>query len=377
MATKFLEPSGDADFAVTGVNGFWSAISGAPAVVTDFVHGSHVKSIQCRPNNSDALGTGASTIANAGGRFSMYIYLVALPNATSTIWQAKTNGDIGKWTLRLTSAGVLQLWNATTAQIGTNGSTLSTGVWYRISLAFVTTSTVANEFRLFKDGVLDISVTNATITITGAGYLLIGNNAGNATLDLRFSDHYLDDSSSLVDTGNIWVTAKRPIANGTTNGFTTQVGSGGSGYGTGHSPQVNERPLSVTDGWSIVGSGSAVTEEYNIENTSTGDIDISSATIVDYLGWASAKSLLSESGSIIVNGVSSIISLSTTTTLFKKIAGSSSYPAGTGTDIGIVTTTALTTVSLFECGVVVAYIPAVPAASNPNFLRWFSLYRRN
>ncbi|WP_323162301.1 hypothetical protein, partial [Pseudomonas fluorescens] len=80
----------------------------------------------------------------------------------------------------------------------------------------------------------------------------------------------VDDSSALTDPGNIWVAAKRPNANGTTNGFTTQIGSGGSGYGSGHSPQVNERALSTTNGWSMVGAGAAVTEEYNIESKSTG-----------------------------------------------------------------------------------------------------------
>jgi hypothetical protein len=53
--------------------------------------------------------------------------------------------------------------------------------------------------------------------------------------------------------------------------------------------------------------------------------------------------------------------------MFKKIAGSSTYPAGTGTDIGLITTTLSTTVSLYECGVVVAFIPSV-APANGNFL---------
>src|SRR6185436_9856514 len=130
---------------------------------------------------------------------------------------------------------------------------------------------------------------------------------------LRSSDHYVDSSASLTDTGNIWVTAKRPNANGTTNGFTTQIGSGGSGYGTGHSPQVNERVLSTTNGWSMVGAGSAVTEEYNIESAAAGDIDISSANYVDVMGWVYASSLVNETASIIVNGVSSNISLTSVT----------------------------------------------------------------
>ncbi len=175
---------------------------------------------------------------------------------------------------------------------------------------------------------------------------------------MRLSDIYIDSSNSLTDTGDVWVTAKRPNANGTTNGFSTQIGAGGSGYGTGHSPQVNERALSNTNGWSMIGAGSAVTEEYNIENKSTGDIDISSATIVDWLGWADMKSLAGETVQVILDGVNTAQAITSSETLYFKVKGSATYPSGTGADIGITTDTSLTTVSLYECGVVVAYIPS-------------------
>lgn len=81
------------------------------------------------------------------------------------------------------------------------------------------------------------------------------------------------------------------------------------------------------------------------------------SSIVDYMGWVSASSLLSETGSIIVNGSSSNISLTSTITLFRKFAGSTVYPGGTGADIGITTTALATTVSLYECGIIFAFIP--------------------
>ncbi len=68
-----------------------------------------------------------------------------------------------------------------------------------------------------------------------------------------FDDIYVDNGSDLSDPGNVHVTAKRPGSNGLSNGFATQIGSGGSGFGSGHAPQVNERPLSNTNGWSSVG----------------------------------------------------------------------------------------------------------------------------
>lgn len=354
MATTFLEPGGDATFNVTTNNnsgGLWSTIQASSSLVaSDFVHGNHKKSIQYHPSGLD-ICVANSVIADSGGRFSFYIYLVALPAANASIISAGT-----PFKIRLSTAGVIQLWNQTPAQIGTDGSTLSTGRWYRISLSYTITSTTINRFELFVDGVSSISITNATIGSTGTANFTVGNIDTDTSLNFRSSDHYIDDSNSLTDTGDIWVTAKRPNANGNTNGFTTQIGSGSSGYGSGHSPQVNERAVSTTNGWSMIGAGSAITEEYNIENSSTGDINISSDTLVDFMGWVFASSLSSETGSIILAGVSSNISLTSSAKVFTKMAGSTTYPAG-GTDIGIITTTALTTVSLYECGVIIAYIP--------------------
>ncbi len=354
MATKFLEPGGDADFQATATTGFWSGASGT-AVATDFVHGAHIKSLKYNVNAVSTVQTVAGTIGTSG-RISFYLYINALPSATSTIIVIQTSGAGVVGRIRMTSGGVLQVFEAS-VQIGTNGATLSTGTWYRICFAWKITSTAVNEFRVFVNGVSSISVTNATITNTAAVSTNQGNASGNLTLDIRTSDHYIDDSNSLLDTGDIWVTAKRPNANGTTNGFTTQIGSGGSGYGSGHSPQVNERALSNTNGWSMVGAGSAITEEYSIESKSTGDIDISKGTTLDFLGWVDAKSALSETASIVVAGSSSNIALTSTETLFTKIAGSATYPAG-NTDIGIITSTTVTTVSLYEAGIIVAFIPA-------------------
>lgn len=352
MAVKFIQSGGDSTFDVSQ----WQSVAGAAAVASDFVHGSHLRSIKYRPGNQDIVGK-AATAADAGGRISVYLYLAALPSSTDSILNVtQTAFGTSVIRIRLTSTGVLQLWDGV-AQRGSNGSTLATGVWYRICMAWKITSSSVNDVRIFKNGVTDISVTNTTITTVTSADILLGNASSDGSLDMRSSDHYIDDSNSLLDTGDIWVTAKRDVANGSINGFTTQIGSGGSGYGTGHAPQVNERALSTTNGWSMIGAGSAITEEYTIEAASVGDIDISRATLIDYMGWVYAKALASETASIVVGGATSNISLTSTNTMFTKMADSAIYPTG-GTDIGIVTTTALTTVSLYECGVEFAYIPA-------------------
>jgi hypothetical protein len=76
-ATKFLEPGGDADFAEAGTNGFWKGSAGGATVVTDFVHGTHVKSLKFL--SLGGIQTANGTIANAGARFSVYVYINTLP----------------------------------------------------------------------------------------------------------------------------------------------------------------------------------------------------------------------------------------------------------------------------------------------------------
>lgn len=368
MATTFLEPGGDAtgNVALTTAGGFWGAITGTPTAATDFVHGTHNFSIKCAPNQNQIFRTVLGTIGDAGSRLSFWIYLNALPGVSSATF-ARTRDVSANVvnSLQITTAGILQLMDGTPTQLGSNGPTLSTGQWYRISLVYTITSTTVNRFEVFVNGTSAISVTNATIIRTGTNNPLFGNISTNS-VDLRYSDFYIDNSSSLTDPGNIWVAAKRPFSNGTTNGFTTQIGSGSSGYGSGHAPQVNEVPLSTTNGWSMIGAGSAITEEYTIEGQSIGFVSTAGGTIVDFEGWVDASSATSETAQIIVASATSNISLTATDTVFTKIAGSSTYPAG-GTDIGIVTGTTLTTVGLYECGIMVAFIPAA-ITTGPNLL---------
>lgn len=364
MATKFLEPGCDATFnAVTVANGgFWQTLIGTPLVGTDFVHGKHLKSLKC---TGSLYGLGARTpnavLADAGSRISFYLYINTFGAAAQTaITSLDTTGAVARIYIVVTSGGVLQLWNGTSAKIGTNGPTLSTGRWYRISLAYTISSTTVNRFEVFVDGVSAISITNATIGGVGTsacsfgGLAAVGSGSG---YDFRFSDMYIDDSNSLKDTGDVWVCAKRPNANGTTNGFTTQIGSGGSGYGTGHAPQVNERALSITNGWSFVVAGVAITEEYNIEKLGVGDFDLAGATLLDFMGWVYAKALTSETAQLVLSGANTAIALTATATMFTAPQGSAVYPPGTGADVGIVSATTATTVSLYECGVMVAFIP--------------------
>jgi len=373
MATTFAEPGSDATF---GTEFYTSTeLGGDSTVVSDtsqFRTGT--RSIKCTSdsaNNGNARARIDGVMADAGTRVSAGMRFTDFPTAGNDLRVMISNNTadtLDVVAVRITSGGVLRLYNDT-VQIGGNGATLSTAKWYRLCLAYTVTSTTVYEMRLFVDGVLSISISNGgALTGTGGTFFRIGwgNDAYGASKVIHFDDVYIDNSSALTDTGDVHVTAKRPNANGTTVGFTTQIGVGGSGYGSGHSPQVNERALSTTNGWSMIGAGSAVTEEYNIEADSVGDVNVPSTAIVDYVGWVYAKSLVAETAQIIVNNATSNIALTSTNTMFTKVAGSTTYPAGTGTDIGIITDTSLTTVSLYEAGIIFAYKIRVPKNTRAN-----------
>lgn len=351
----FLEPGGDADFGI----GFWGGSSGtAPTIVSDIVHGGHIKSLKSSTSATSYVYTPDVLTSTFG--VSVYVYFNALPSSSVTVFtglkQSANGSDVLQ--LQITSGGVLQALNGAGTQLGSNGATLSTGQWYRISMFGSITSTTVNSVTVAVDSTSSISIVNQTYTNITPSCTWIGNVVSSNTCDIRFSDILCYSGTSYSD-GNYWVTAKRPVANGTANQFSTQIGSGGSGYGTGHSPQVNERPLSTTNGWSMVGAGSVASENYNIETKSAGDIDISAATINAVEGWASISSLVGETLSMLINGSTYAKTTTSTPTVYMQQTGTI-YPSGTVGDIGIQTTTALTTVSLYECGVLVAYIPLNP-----------------
>lgn len=360
MATKFLEPGGDATFNVASITagGFWTSVAGAtpPVVATDFVHGNHIKSILYAKTSSSLI---ASALADAGSRISLYIFINALPGAEADIFSLRNSTPSTMVKLRITTGGVLKITDASNTQIGSNGSTLSTGIWYRISLAYTITDTTHNRFEFFVDGVSSISITDGTISDTGSVQFRLGNLSSDTTFDLRSSDHYIDDSSSLTDTGDIWVTAKRPNADGALNQWTTQIGVGGSGYGAGHSPQVNERALDTANGWSFQDAARKF-ELYIIESKSEGDINITGAAIKEIMGWAYAKVGSASTGNLIAAGTAYPKSVTTSYAMYTEFTGDTTlnYPDPADANaIGFDTNTVNQLFSLAECGIIVAYIP--------------------
>lgn len=344
---------------------FYGFTSGTVASATDQSY-TGPRSLKCSTGSPAATAlaqTVSGILADTGRRISYRFQFNSNINAAfvQVSWLLQVDGSTSIQEVRLRSDGRLdnRAFGATTA---TGTAVLVPNTWYRITVSYTITNTTTFRFDIYVNGVLDSSVTAGTLTNTGTSIFRLSSvNTAGDNFDSWFDDIYVDDGADYTDPGDTRqggprVTAKRPFSNGTTNGFTTQIGAGGSGYGSGHAPQVNEQPLNTANGWSMIGAGAAVTEEYNIEDEATGDVNLRDKMVRGKLGWVYAKALAAETAQIIVDGVNSNISLTTSNKLFIQDSSTGTYPAGTGADIGIITSTDLTTVSLYEAGILVVFL---------------------
>lgn len=315
--------------------------------------------------------------ANAGGRYSAYVYLPSVTPAAEgdLLWVQDAGDGATRIKVGLHTSGKVGLQlNGEAGYTYSNSPTiLKTNTLTRITVTWKWTSTTVNETRLYINGNLEVSRSNIT---TGA-FAISGVALGcypvfGANFTAYFRHIYLDNSTALTDpvgAGNdLFVTAKRPFANGTAVNFTTGIGADpGSPYGSGHAVRENERPLSTTNGWSgVTTSSTTLNEEYNIENAATGDNNLTGTTILGVIGWMYANwdSATSQTAGIIVDNTYTAKTLTTSYAMYQQVSPNpTTYPAGTGTDIGmrkVTTTSTSRTGQLAESGILVAYTPALP-----------------
>lgn len=352
MAIKFLESGTDASQGLE----WWTSTSGTVASDTgQFRTGP--RSIKF---TSGAGGTAANVgktavLADAGTRVSFWVRYTDLPTATLTVLNVLQTGGVNQVVrVRITSAGVLQLFN-NTVQIGSSGSTLSTGTWYRLSLAYTITSTAVNEFRLFLNGVSDISVSNASLGFASSVDFNLGwptGAVGNSKV-VNFDDIYVDDSSALTDPGDVRVVAKVSAAVNS-NSFDTTIGAG----------TVNDRPFTTATGKQHAAISSAA-QNYAIQTVSGGDVDITDATLVGYGAYIWAKATAGGAGTpkITANGVDTAIVLTSAAALYTNYTASASYPANAAT-VGMVATNNADDTFLYDCGMLIAFSHPITRVSS-------------
>lgn len=302
-----------------------------------------------------------NVLADAGSRISWWARFSAIPGSGTPhiLGLMRATDGLGLVTIRYdVAAGVFKLFDNVTSYAGT--ASIQTDTWYRFSAAFTVAAATVNEFRFWINGNLDISVSNASLVSNNIGQARFGAGVSgfeNCYLD----DFYIDASAALTDPGDIRVAAKLPAANGT-NAWDTAIGANPANRWT----NVNERPISETNGWQDATAAANTLETFGLEAASAGDADLTGATIAARCAWVWAKrgsggvGAGGDAPAIINNGTAAAVTLGTTPALFTNIVDSSSYPSDPS-GIGMRANNGGADTFLYECGMLLAHTPAAAA----------------
>lgn len=135
------------------------------------------------------------------------IYITTLPSGDNTIAHAGGSTPSGNvWSIKLTSAGTLKLFNGATQLGSTSATTLSTGQWYVIEVRWKSNvGAGADEVTVRIDGSTEANLTVTTATLATYTHIgLWGNGSQEAQTqgDWHFDDWALNDISGTVQ--NSW-----------------------------------------------------------------------------------------------------------------------------------------------------------------------------
>jgi hypothetical protein len=348
--TKWFEGCGDATQDLT----FWTnQVGTVTADTTQFVQsnngsGCSLKCDRTAANAASNIRTPTGVLADAGRAITVWWKPSALSSANDTIMRIVNSGGSAILTVQFNTTGKIA--------VGGNSGTavIVPGIWYRLTLSYTITSTTVNTFKLYINGTLDNTQTNLTLPGVGSDGLLLAAGTG-ATMGINlvcWFDHlYIDDRSDFSDPGDIRVTAKLPASNNVNN-YNTAIGNNPANRWQ----NVNERPLSITNGWEDTTGTSQVVENYGIQAKTAGDVDITPFVQISYMGWMWAKEgSVSGTPQLTVNGVDNAVTLTTSAALYRAITDSATYP-NNAAGIGMKSGNTATGSFLYECGIQIAFL---------------------
>jgi len=184
-----------ADVEFTNVNN--SGGASLPTIVSSPVR-SGTYSIRC--NNSGTSGSsyitlqlGSSTGINKYFFLRSYVYIADLPAATQNMITISDGGGVREL-IKLTSAGVLQLFDDGGAQVGSNSSALSLNTWYRVEVKCDMTTSSGNVIaEALLDGASFASGTYGASA--GVNRIEIGGQLNTTSYDYYFDDLAINNST--------------------------------------------------------------------------------------------------------------------------------------------------------------------------------------
>ncbi len=304
---------------------FWTGTQGAAVESSIVKYG--IRSTKIGPaDGSYAYKAGVG--ADAGRRVTGWFRIASLPADQEVhLHIFQTTGSLPVLILNITTAGVLQLSNEETGGSVKNssGAALVVDTWYRIALSYAIAATNNWDARVYVDGALFITASEADFNLSrvgGVDYVAFYTGALES-VTAYVSPIVIDDGADLADPGDLRC-IHAPYAAENTNSFDTAIGAArdASDY-----TNVNERPLSETNGWQHA-AASIVEESYIIEQTlSVLDVNLTGKTIVGRMAWIWAKGGTS-TVQLINNGVDVPKTLTTVSALYTDITTSATYPTG-------------------------------------------------
>ncbi|MEI6462258.1 MAG: DUF2341 domain-containing protein [bacterium] len=206
---------------------------------------------------TSAADTATATYARA------YIRISTLPNGTIQVMCFRDNAGTYKECLRMTTGGILQLYNEEdNAQVGSNSSALSTNTWYRLEMEFdFGTNGTGNTIMSARiDGVSFARSTTQNL-VNGITFLDLGIlQSGTANFfwdDLAINqDSY---ASQFNWPGSGKVVNLHPDGNGTNTAWTNDFN--------------NVKEVTPDDAGTVITcSANGQLEDYTLQNTSTPGI---------------------------------------------------------------------------------------------------------
>lgn len=169
--------------------------------------------------------------AQTNNFFRVYIKLITKPSAANMIILVSASTSLGstqRASIKLTSTGTLQLFNATT-QIGSDSGSIDDGNWHRVEMRVDSTqSTGSRVIEAKLDG--SVFATSSVQSQGTASSFTVGGNLNSeaqTTGEWWFEDLAInDDQGSFQNTypGDGKIIHLHPNGDGDAHGFTTQTG---------------------------------------------------------------------------------------------------------------------------------------------------------
>jgi hypothetical protein len=219
--------------------------------------------------------TGILNIGLSRCYYRFYFRADTLPSSNNEEIAAILSSTAYKLTLRITSAGKLQVYNRSHSQMGSDGSTtLSTGTWYRIDIDCDTGASAAYEVRI--NGVVEFSGTGDLHTVVNDRIALgkVTNRNGN-TVDFFYDDVAIDDTG-YPPVGAVAMLV--PDGDGTYTTWT--VGAGGGDDWTNVDEVTYDGDTTYLLSTTSVGDASTVTLESSASKSISGTIDGVKALVI-------------------------------------------------------------------------------------------------